>query len=180
MQLCTAADLRRLQESGDLTFGGHDVDELLLDEHRVGLSLDAVVEIEGVVALSGASAPPTRSVDLASRIFEPGDFVLGTTRETVSMSSTVFGTLHTRSKFARLGLSMLGSANYVAPGSGWRNPTPLVFEMTFATTLTGLRSGECYSFMLIYELDQRDAGASPPVSPYASRFPLGTSSAESA
>jgi len=58
-------------------------------------------------------------------VLHPGDFVLGSTRERVTLSGAIAARLHGRSGFGRLGIIIHSTAGYIDPGfSGY-----LTFEM---------------------------------------------------
>ena len=58
-------------------------------------------------------------------VLEPGDFVLGVTKEKISLPNNVCGLLNGRSKFARMGLLVHTTASFIQPGVSNRQ----VFEI---------------------------------------------------
>jgi len=58
-------------------------------------------------------------------VLKPGDFVLGVTKERISLPSSVCGLLNGRSKFARMGLVVHATASFIQPGVSNRQ----VFEI---------------------------------------------------
>ncbi|MBS3113293.1 dCTP deaminase [Candidatus Woesearchaeota archaeon] len=51
-----------------------------------------------------------------SIILQPGDFALGITKETINLNSNICGWLSGRSRFARLGIGVHVTSNFVQPG----------------------------------------------------------------
>lgn len=72
----------------------------------------------------------TVSIDTKNKPFtiEPGQFVLGKTREKIAISKDLAATLEGRSSIARFGI-VVHAAGLVNPGSGLKNPVPQVLEV---------------------------------------------------
>ena len=58
----------------------------------------------------------TKVVKKKEYLLQPGEFILGVTKETIKLPNNVAGLLTGRSRFARLGLSVHSTSNYVHPG----------------------------------------------------------------
>ncbi len=57
---------------------------------------------------------------------KPGDFVLGITKERIKLPENILGILSGRSRFARLGLMVHVSSNFIHPGSNNRQVLEIV------------------------------------------------------
>jgi len=71
---------------------------------------------------------PSRLVKIPPRgfVLHPGEFILGATKEKITLSNDIAAKLEGRSSLGRLGLIIHATAGYVDPGfSGW-----LTFEIT--------------------------------------------------
>jgi hypothetical protein len=169
MSLCDRSALLELEKQGVLAVEGRRINELLLDDFRIALTLAGLLVATGPIDLQRADEAPWTAVDPAGRTFNPHDFVLGITEEKITLGHGLFGTLHTRSKYARLGLEMLGSSNYVAPGSGIPVPIPLVLEIRFGVPVEGLELGMAYCFMLVHRAGRK---AQTVARDYHERFPF--------
>jgi hypothetical protein len=141
-----------------------------LDEHRLALHLDHLYHVEGEVDLSTDDPPAGRWIPLADAELVPGEFYLGVTSERIALGSGVAASLHTRSRYARLGLEVLCSSNFVVPGFGSARPAPLVFEITVRRCTTGLSSATPYCFALIYRIPS--PRQEPNTADYNARFPI--------
>lgn len=146
------------------------IEELLLDDFRIALSIGQILELSEPVDLRSKDPPMSTVLDPKGRTFAAGDFVLGLTAEKIYLGPELYGTLHTRSKYARLGLEMLCSSNYVAPGSGVPVPIPFVLEVRFSKKTVGFAVGETYCFLLVHRV--ADSGASDLPQDYHQRFPV--------
>ena len=153
MRLCSKERLLQLEGNGSIRFEGGNLGDLILDNYRIGLTMKEFLQPNGTVDLTSREKPPFQSCDVTGKAFVPGDFLLGVTSTRLAVGANLFGSLHTRSKYARMGLKMLGSSNYVSPLTGHPTPVPLVFEIEFATCLKGLALGVAYCFMLLYEIN---------------------------
>ncbi len=58
----------------------------------------------------------TRAFTAKTVLLHPGEFVLGVTKERIKLSKDICGWLSGRSRFARLGLTVHITANFVQPG----------------------------------------------------------------
>lgn len=101
----------------------------------VDLTLDSVFRVYNLgEAVDIRSTLPvdrdTRVVMTGERPFTilPGQFILGQTRERISVSSRYAGILEGKSSVARLGI-IVHAAGLVNPGTGVRKPSHLVLEI---------------------------------------------------
>ena len=58
----------------------------------------------------------TEKIKTSKLVLEPGDFVLGITKEKIKLPSDICGFLQGRSRFARIGLGVHVTANFLHPG----------------------------------------------------------------
>jgi hypothetical protein len=93
---------------------------------------------------------PATRLDIETSTLRPGRFYLATTRERVRLGPNYFGSVHTRSKYARVGFETLTSSNFLVPGFGSTGPAPIVLEITTRLPTSGLSRDHVYCFMLIY------------------------------
>src|SRR3954454_2342661 len=77
--------------------------KLGLHIERVGYMLPDVIDFD-------EECEEMRLIDLAHDVLLPGSLYLFRTVQAICLPPTVFGWLHTRSRFARLGLDFLGSS----------------------------------------------------------------------
>jgi deoxycytidine triphosphate deaminase len=122
----------------------------------------------GVVDASNPSASIWVPTELASATLRPGEFFLGQTRERIAISNRIFGQLHTRSRWARLGLDCLGSSTYVSPGFGAGEAIPLVLEITTKISIS-IADDDPIAALVLFEID-RPVRASP--TEHKDQFPL--------
>jgi hypothetical protein len=170
VQLCDRADVLKLIASSELTLDGIGSEVRFLDEHRIGLHIDHLFQVEGEVDLSTTAPPDGRWIPLESTELTPDGFYLGVTKERVGLGRSVVGSLHTRSRYARLGFEVLCSSNFIVPGFGMTGPAPLVFEITVRRRTVGLNSDTAYCFALIYRISS--PLREPNTSDYNARFPI--------
>jgi deoxycytidine triphosphate deaminase len=123
-----------------------------LDGIKIGLSLEAegrvlpeVIDAQGVV--------DWRPVDLRSDPLVPGKLYLFSSAQSISLPPSIFGFMHTRSRFARLGLDFLGSSTYVAPSFGKGMPTKLVLEVTCKALTRNLPLDVPVAALVLFEAD---------------------------
>jgi dCTP deaminase len=68
-------------------------------------------------------------IPIEGYVLKPGDFILGASVESLSLPNSLCGELSQLSCYARVGLSINFSANYVAPTFGHNNPSSITFEI---------------------------------------------------
>ncbi len=143
-----------------------------LDDYRIGLSLqDRYSTVQGTVLLG--ETPPIETRSLYELPLEKDSWGLGYSEQAVSTPLNVFGLMHTRSKFARVGLDMMSSSSYVAPGFGSEEPAHIVFEITARTKidLSAVRGVPIVSMILFSFSSAADPVLS--ANDYTKRFPFG-------
>lgn len=172
MRLCDREEIAQLIEAGELTVDpGNDHEQVtFLDEHRVGLHLDRLFKVAGEVDLASPQAVEAVAMPIAGSCLQPWELYLGVTREALSLGNRLAASLYTRSRYARLGLEMLGSSRFVVPGFGSVGAAPLVLEMSVRQVTKGLDPAEVYCFLLLYHLDR--PRRTPNLADYRIRFPL--------
>lgn len=153
MRLCSKRKLDELLQRGQLSIVS-EAPVIFLDGFRIGLRAQDLLETpEGTVDLQKGETPK-KSRALSERGMARGEWGLGRSIEKLSFGPTLIGFMNTRSKYARLGLEMMGSSWIVAPGFGGENPTEIIFEMTAHNDLRGFRTDESYVSLMVFELDE--------------------------
>jgi hypothetical protein len=172
MRLCHRDELLWLMSEGKLDIGLDDgAEPVFLDEHRLGLRIGRVYRLSGEVDLQSRRRPCAELVDLGYEPLLPGTHYLGVSRERISLGGGYVSTIHTRSRYARLGLELLGSSNFIVPGFGTTRSTPIVFEISAALTTRGFSRDDCYAFLLVYKVDAPRQTRN--FNQYFRRFPIG-------
>ena len=171
MRLCHRDELLWLLSEGKLDIEVDDGSEpVFLDEHRLGLRIGTIYRLSGEVNLQSSHRTDVELVDFAHEPLLPGTRYLGLSRERIGLGGGYVSTIHTRSRYARLGLEMLGSSNFVVPGFGTTKSTPIVFEISTALATRGFSFEDCYAFLLVYEVDA--PRRIPNFKQYFRRFPV--------
>ncbi len=96
-------------------------------EEQVGpASIDLTLGNEFRVFKKWKTAPVTEDVDYRNftkiiqvkdyKTLDPGDFILGITKEKITLPDNICGLLTGRSRFARLGISVHITASFIQPG----------------------------------------------------------------
>jgi deoxycytidine triphosphate deaminase len=155
-----------LCEAGEIV---HESCEFL-DGIKIGLHVNGeILQAPDVVDPSSIDASLWKRHRVKDTRLHPSQFFLATTRERIAISSRIFGQLHTRSKWARLGLDCVGSSHYVSPGFGAGRPTPVVLELAARVTIE-LPQNEPLAALILFELEHpvRSSQNDP------LRFPLGS------
>jgi hypothetical protein len=154
MRLCDRARLQQLIDSGALLLEGKSGAPTHLDDFRIGLHLDDSVQmIIGECDLSLGCANNLEEVSLSTHGLKPGDWCLGRSVERLALSGALLGVINTRSRYARLGLEMVGSSWLVAPGFGISSPTSIVFEIRAHAHLKKFADNIPYAYIAIFELN---------------------------
>jgi deoxycytidine triphosphate deaminase len=141
-----------------------------LDGIKIGLRANNVLlKLSGAIDASRPESSPLSKVDLNSTSLVEGNFYLATTIERISVSARIFGILHTRSHWSRLGLDCIGSSIYLSPGFGGGTPTSLVLELSPRVSIYNLKSSFFLAGLVLFELNTpvRTGAGDHPV-----RFPL--------
>lgn len=171
MHLCHRDEVMSLAMTGGLKIEVTDrAEPIFLDEHRLGLRVAELRKLCGEIDLTSDAIPHTRVVDLTHEVLLPGRRYLGITRERIALGEGYVATIHTRSRYARIGLELLGSSNFIVPGFGTTQDTPIVLEVSVALPTSGVNSEECYGFLLIFRVDSPREW--PNLNEYHRRFPI--------
>ncbi|MEU7846946.1 hypothetical protein AB0B74_21920 [Micromonospora parva] len=172
MHLCSRDDVARLRQSGELSLSMPDgAEPVFLDEHRLALHIAEIHRLTGeAVDLGDTDAASSDPLDPTDLRLDPGSFYLGITRERLTLGGGLAASLHTRSRYARLGLELLGSSNFVVPGFGSTGAAPLVFEISVKKVTQGFSPTTPYCFLLLYRLSSPRTTANS--LDYRRRFPL--------
>ena len=102
-----------------------------LDDLRIGLRIrrnliKAPDDINETMELKNQK---WKKIDLKKDKIERLKFYLGLTQEKITLPDNVFGLIHSRSIFARVGLDTIQSSFFVTPGFGKTKQLPLVLEL---------------------------------------------------
>lgn len=125
-----------------------------LDGLKIGLSIEpTVMKLPARICPAGDTMPSLDEVDLTRNGIESDGVFLARTRERISLSERIFGMLHTRSRWARLGLDCLGSSHYVAPGFGGGKPQSLILEIRAHAAISEFPLSEALAGLVLFELD---------------------------
>ena len=89
---------------------GASVDLTLSDEFRVFNNKD--IDVKDVLNLNKFS----KKIRVKKIVLEPNGFVLGITKEKINLPNDICGFLQGRSRFARIGLGVHITANFLHPG----------------------------------------------------------------
>lgn len=171
MEICTKDRVVAMLSDGRLGLsGGENAEALFLDDVRIGLRLrDKLLEVRSARKPRSMDSARKRELYVAEATLRPGRLYLGLSREELWLPPNVMGLLYTRSKYARLGLNMMGSSVFVIPGFGGGTPTPIAFELSVLVRMRGLTASERYAFLVLYELS---GSVSTGGDVYRRRFPL--------
>ena len=153
MKVCNHDSLERHLAAGSFRYEGGRLDDAMIDDLRIGLPIASILEISGEIDLAQPQDRPQARHIYDKDPLLPRAFYLATTIAAVGLGPRLLGSIHTRSAYARVGLSM-GSANMVLPGFGFHIPTPLVLELTVALPVTGIWTSDPLAFLMIYDLEE--------------------------
>lgn len=164
-ELCNAGEISHL----DCQF---------IDGIKIGLRVNgSLLKLPETVDATGLEFPSLDKLDLHSTQLIKGNFYLATTIEKISVSDRIFGMLHTRSYWARLGLDCVGSSTYLSPGFGSGSPTPLVLELRPMVSISNIKSSSFLAGLMLFELEvavRTGAGGHSNRFPFQSLKPYGT------
>jgi deoxycytidine triphosphate deaminase len=94
-----------------------------------------------------------QNINFMKLAIKPNRLYLGQTIEKLSVSTRIFGLLHTRSTISRLGIDCIGSSIYLAPGFGNGVPSSLVLEIRSSSTVKNFPLSIPLVGLLLFELD---------------------------
>jgi deoxycytidine triphosphate deaminase len=150
MRLIDSTLFSHLVGTGDI----HHRSCVFLDGVKIGLRIDgAVFEQSSDIYGREPAEPPPVKIDLMNGSLLAGKFYLASTVEQLAISNRIMGFMHTRSRWARLGLDCLGSSTYVAPGFGNTSPLPLVLEIRPARNFHRVDFAEPVAALLLFLLE---------------------------
>lgn len=124
-----------------------------LDGIKIGLRIDPVGHVLPAVVDLGDKGSSLEPFDVRTEAMVPGRLYLLRTEEAIALPPTIFGFMHTRSRFARLGLDFLGSSNYVAPAYGDGAPANLVLEVTCKAQTRNLPLDTAVAALVLFEVE---------------------------
>lgn len=118
-------DIKAAIESGDIIIEPFDATSVKPGTYRFTLNdkllvTKAVAEID---AKSGEVEYETIQIGPEGYVIQPGEFLLGQTRETLTISTKLACILDARSSLARIGLNVLQSSLFVEPGQAESHET---------------------------------------------------------
>jgi len=125
-----------------------------LDGLKIGLRIKPSGKMLPPVVNFASPGAEQHAIDFQTTQIQANTLYLAETVEQLSISSRIFGLLHTRSRVARLGLEAVCGSNYVAPGFGNGESTSLVLEIKSTRTLVGLPLALPIAGLLLFELDR--------------------------
>ncbi len=102
-----------------------------LDDLRIGLHVrkSIIKAPDEINELDDVKKQKWKKIDLNNDSLERLNFYLGLTQEKIRLPDNIFGLIHSRSIFARLGLDTIQSSFFVTTGFGKTKPLPLVLEL---------------------------------------------------
>mgnify|MGYP000574537180 CR=1 FL=1 len=161
MKLCNKNKVLELIRKNHLVVeSNQEVESHFLDELRFGLKLGPKLStIKSEVDLNLAKKHEynlNRLINLdTNSILESGKLYLGSTQAKFQLPSNLLASIHTRSKFARIGLEFLCSSNIVIPDFGAAAPAEIIFEIKSSNRILNFYDPNLYyAFLLFYELEQ--------------------------
>lgn len=175
MRVCERDEVLRLVDCGQLGISdshGRVLDPAFVDDQvRLSLTIGTVYRVDPnrAVDVSRGETPILTEVRLEEVTLRPGEFYLALTKEWLRLGPQLMATIHTRSKWARLGLDFCGSSNVIVPGFGTTGAAPIVLEITAKLPVSGLSLDTVFCFLLLFELERAFGENSKD---YLSRFPL--------
>lgn len=141
-----------------------------LDGIKIGLRVNSsLLKLPEAVDAASYERLSLEKLNIDSTPLMAGNFYLATTIEKIAVSDRIFGVLHTRSHWARLGLDCIGSSTYLSPGFGGGAPTPLVLELSPRVSIFNINFSSFLAGLILFELD---APVRTSVGDHPFRFPL--------
>ena len=113
-------DIQRSLIEGDLVIDPYDPSALQPSSYDVTLDRHFLVPSRLVTEIDMADVQPGHMVPMVANgdgfVMEPGDFVLGSTRERVKIGDRLLGRVEGKSSIGRLGLLVHLTAGFIDPG----------------------------------------------------------------
>lgn len=151
MDVINETRFRELSSAGEISHSNCQ----FIDGIRIGLRANSsVLTLPPTVDANNTEWPSLNCLDLSSAVLLPGHFYLATTVEKIAVSARIFGMLHTRSHWARLGLDCFGSSTHVSPGFGGGIPTSIVLELRPQVSIQNLESEVFLAGLVLFELNE--------------------------
>ena len=125
-----------------------------LDQIKIGLSVQPTARSLPPIVDVAKGVADSPVVDLRVDPLLPGTLYLLESAEAISLPSFIFGFMHTRSRFARLGIDFLRSSTYVAPSFGGGIPSKIVFEVTCSAVTHNLPLDTPIVGLVLFELSK--------------------------
>jgi dCTP deaminase len=115
--LLSDRDLVNAQAEGELDIDPTTFAFVQPASWEVRLSPDILVQPSGLVFVDPLDPPPFTPMTIEGSFFlQPGDFILGSTMETVRLGPTLAARLEGKSTLGRLGLLTHATAGFIDPG----------------------------------------------------------------
>jgi deoxycytidine triphosphate deaminase len=144
-----------------------------LDGIKIGLRVwPDVVQMSDYIDLSVAASNRPVRVNIGRQPLVKGKLYLARTVERICLPSSVIGVVHTRSRWANLGLDCVGSSNMIGGGFGGGTPIPLVLQLKPAVTLSGIDLRDALAALVLFRLIQPVAAGPGEEEVGIGRFPL--------
>ncbi len=161
MKICNKDKIAKLVAQRKIIIESNiSVDDHFLDQIRFGLRLDSRLTYLNETVDLKLSTKHQYSIGESLRlnsnsILESNSFHLGKSCAKFELPANIIATIHTRSKFARVGLEFLCSSNLMIPGFGYEQPSEIVYEIRNTYRLKNFYDNYTfYSFLIFYELDE--------------------------
>ncbi len=102
-----------------------------LDDLRIGLHIrkSIIKAAEEIIEIGDLKKQKWEKINLETNRLEKLNFYLGLTQEKLRLPDNIFGLIHSRSIFARMGLDTIQSSFFVTMGFGKIKPLPIVLEL---------------------------------------------------
>jgi deoxycytidine triphosphate deaminase len=126
-----------------------------LNDIKIGLRINPVIlKFPKKIDFRNIDSIEMKEVNLNEEPLLAGNFYLAKTVERLCVSKRVLGFIHTRSRWAKLGLDCLGSSNFLSPGFGNRVPESLVLEIRPAIDIYNIDVNIALAAVILFQLEQ--------------------------
>jgi dCTP deaminase len=115
--LLSDRNIKKLIEDDELTIDPYDVASVNPTSYDLHLGSTLVVYPSQVIKV-GTSIPISQEIDISNSSYtlRPGEFLLGTTKEKVSIPDGYQGVIETKGNIARAGLQVHNNDGHIDPG----------------------------------------------------------------
>lgn len=131
MSLMSDVDIREAMKKKELTI--YPFDEVLLGPDSLDIRLSNEILVSKTIGKTVDAYKPVNffeSKKINNKfILEPGQFVLGTSIEKISLSETIAAQIEGRSSLGRLGIMVHMTAGIIHAGFGAKKPSTLTLEI---------------------------------------------------